>query len=51
LPDIFEFSLDGFRTFYVCRTIWREDNIAGVAFEERPPEPPATRRAKLRIVK
>jgi hypothetical protein len=51
LPDTFEFSLDGFRTFYVCRTIWREDNVAGAAFEERPPEPPATRRAKLRLVK
>ena len=51
LPDRFEFSLDGFRTFYVCKTIWREDNVAGVVFENPPPESPASRRAKLRIVK
>jgi hypothetical protein len=51
LPDTFEFSLDNFRTFYVCKTIWREDNVAGVVFETQPPESPASRRAKLRIVK
>ncbi len=51
LPDTFEFSLDHFRTFYVCKTIWREDNIAGVAFEMPQPESPASRRPKLRVVK
>jgi hypothetical protein len=50
LPDKFEFSLDNFRTFYVCKTIWREDHVAGVAFETPPAETPENRRAKLRIV-
>jgi PilZ domain len=51
LPDKFEFSLDNFRTFYVCKTIWREDCVAGVAFETLPTESPESRRAKLRIVR
>lgn len=51
LPDKFEFSLDNFRTFYVCKTIWREDYIAGVIFETPSTESPESRRAKLRIVR
>src|SRR5271170_2664045 len=51
LPDRFEFSLDNFRTFYVCKTIWREDYVAGVVFETPPTESPESRRAKLRIVR
>lgn len=51
LPDKFEFSLDNFRTAYVCRTVWREDTVAGVVFETSPPESPESRRAKLRIVR
>jgi hypothetical protein len=51
LPDKFEFSLDNFRTFYVCKTIWREDYVAGVVFETPPTESPESRRAKLRIVR
>jgi len=51
LPDEFEFSLDHFRTSYVCRAIWRDDYVAGVAFETPPPESPESRRAKLRIVR
>jgi hypothetical protein len=51
LPDEFEFSLDHFRTSYICRAIWRDDYVAGVAFETPPPESPESRRAKLRIVR
>ena len=51
LPDYFEFSFDDFRTVHTCKTVWREDNIAGVAFENPPPESPASRRAQLRLVK
>jgi hypothetical protein len=51
LPDNFEFSLDNFRTVHLCRTIWREDNVAGVVFELPPPESPERRRAKLKIVR
>jgi hypothetical protein len=51
LPDIFEFTLDNFQTVYVCKTIWREDYVAGVVFDKSPGEPPARGRAKLRIVK
>ena len=51
LPDKFDFSFDNFRTVHVCKTIWREDNVAGVTFEKSPQESPASRRAKLRIVK
>ena len=51
LPDQFEFSLDSFQTIYVCRTIWREDYVAGVAFETPPPASPESRRAQLKIVK
>ena len=51
LPDTFEFSLDNFRTFYVCKTIWREDHVAGAVFERPPTQSPEIRRAKLRIVK
>ena len=51
LPDTFDFSFDNFRTVHICRTIWREDNIAGVTFEKPPSESAAGRRAKLRIVK
>jgi hypothetical protein len=50
LPDEFEFSLDNFRTFYSCKTIWRDDYVAGVVFEMPPTESPERRRAKLRIV-
>lgn len=50
LPDCFEFSFDGFRTTYVCRTIWREDNVAGVSFQGPPPDSPEGRRARFRIV-
>ena len=51
LPDKFEFSSDNFRTFYVCKTIWRDDHVAGAAFETPPKESPESRRAKLRIVR
>jgi hypothetical protein len=51
LPDRFEFSLDNFKNVYVCKTIWREDYVAGVAFERSPSAPPAGGRAKLRFVK
>jgi hypothetical protein len=47
LPDRFEFSFDGFRTIYTCRTVWREDNVAGVSIEGPPPETPESRRARL----
>jgi hypothetical protein len=50
LPESFELSLDNFRTAYACRTIWREDNVAGVVFEMATAESPEIRRAKLRIV-
>ena len=51
LPDTFDFSFDNFRTVHVCKTIWREENVAGVAFEKPPQVSPTNRRAKLRIVK
>ena len=51
LPDTFDFSFDNFRTVHVCKTIWREDNVAGVTFERPPHGSPASRRAKLRVVK
>lgn len=51
LPDRFEFSLDNFQTFYACQTVWRDDYVAGVAFDMPPPESPESRRAKLRIVR
>jgi hypothetical protein len=51
LPDKFEFSLDNFRTVYICKTIWREDHVAGVVFETPPPASPEGRRASLRLVK
>ncbi len=51
LPSHFEFSFDDFRTVHICRTIWREDNIAGVAFDIPPPNSSASRRARLRLVK
>jgi hypothetical protein len=51
LPDTFDFSFDNFRTVHVCKTIWREDNVAGVTFERPPQGSPASRRAKLRVVK
>ena len=50
LPDEFEFSLDNFRTFYLCKTIWRDDFVAGAVFETPPSESPERRRAKFRIV-
>ena len=50
LPDVFEFSFDGFRTAYTCRTIWREDNVVGVSVGGEPPESPERRRARFRIV-
>lgn len=50
LPDRFEFSLDNFKTLHLCRTIWREDCVAGAVFEKPPTEPAEGRRAKLRIV-
>jgi hypothetical protein len=51
LPDTFQFSLDNFQTFYLCKTIWRDDYVAGAAFEMSAPESPESRRAKLRIVR
>src|SRR3979411_3413065 len=50
LPDQFEFSLDNFQTVYVCKTIWREDYVAGVVFQTPTPASPESRRAKLRVV-
>jgi hypothetical protein len=50
LPDVFEFSFDGFNTIYTCKTVWREDNVAGVSIEETPPGSPEARRAKFRVV-
>lgn len=50
LPDHFEFSFDNFRTVHSCKTVWREDNIAGVAFDGVPPPSPEKRRAMFRIV-
>jgi hypothetical protein len=50
LPDHFEFSFDGFQTVYVCKTVWREDNVAGVSVEGPRPESSASRRAKFRTV-
>ena len=54
LPETVDFSLDNFRTIHSCRIIWREANIAGVAFEKRLWPSLAvdvTRRAKLKLVK
>jgi hypothetical protein len=51
LPDTFDFSFDNFKTVHVCKTIWREDNVAGVTFERPPQGSPGSRRAKLRVVK
>jgi hypothetical protein len=51
LPDEFEFSFDKFQTVQVCKTIWREDCIAGVVFETPPPASPESRRASLRVVR
>jgi hypothetical protein len=51
LPDKFEFSFDKFRTVHVCKTIWREDYVAGVVFETLSAASPESRRASLRIVR
>ncbi|WP_156042143.1 hypothetical protein [Bradyrhizobium sp. URHD0069] len=53
LPETVDFSFDNFRTIHSCKIIWREGNLAGVAFE-RPLWPSLAvdvRRAKLRVVK
>src|SRR4051812_5031430 len=54
LPETVGFSLDNFRTIHSCKIIWREGNIAGVAFE-KPLWPSlavdVSRRAKLKVVK
>jgi PilZ domain-containing protein len=51
LPDRFELSFDNFQTIHVCKTVWRDDNIAGVSFESPSSEPDVSRRAQLRLVK
>jgi hypothetical protein len=54
LPDTVDFSFDNFRTVQRCEIIWRQKNLAGVAFQKLP-ETSLTfdirRRAKLRAVK
>jgi hypothetical protein len=54
LPETLDFSFDNFRTIHSCKIIWREANIAGVAFE-KPLWPSlavdVSRRAKLKVVK
>jgi hypothetical protein len=54
LPETVGFSLDNFRTIHSCKIIWREGNVAGVAFE-KPLWPSlavdVSRRAKLKVVK
>lgn len=49
LPDYFELSFDDFRTVERCKTVWRDDNIAGVAYESLSSAHPGGR-AKLRLV-
>jgi hypothetical protein len=54
LPDTVDFSFDNFRTVHSCEVVWRQSNLAGVAFRNLP-ESSLTfdirRRAKLRVVK
>jgi hypothetical protein len=54
LPDTVDFSFDNFRTVHSCEIIWRQRNLAGVAFRKLP-ESSLTfnirRRAKLRVVR
>ena len=33
LPEDLAFSFDNFHTIHACRIIWRESNLAGIAFE------------------
>jgi uncharacterized metal-binding protein len=51
LPDTLDFSFDNFRTTHCCKVIWRESNLAGVAFERPLMLSDGSRRAKLRVVK
>jgi hypothetical protein len=54
LPDIVDYSFDNFRTVQSCEIIWRQNNLAGVAFEKLPESSPTfdiRGRAKLRAVK
>jgi hypothetical protein len=51
LPDEFEFSFDKFQTVHVCKTIWRDDYVAGVVFETPPSASPESRRASLRVIR
>jgi hypothetical protein len=37
LASEFRFSLDGLRTTYACRLIWRDGDFAGIAFKLDPP--------------
>lgn len=37
LASEFRLSLDGLRTTYACRLIWRDGDFAGIAFKLDPP--------------
>jgi len=39
LPDTLDFSFDNFRTIHSCKIVWRDSNLAGLAFQE-PQQPP-----------
>ena len=52
LPEELAFSFDNFRTIHTCKTIWRESNLAGIAFENLPNAPKlsdGSRGAKLKL--
>lgn len=34
LPETVDFSFDNFRTMHSCKIIWRENTLAGIAFEK-----------------
>jgi len=51
LPNHFELSFDDFRTVHTCKTVWRDDNIAGVAYESSSSEAHPGGQTKLRLVK
>jgi hypothetical protein len=50
LPETLDFSFDNFRTTNFCKIIWREANLAGVAFEQPIMANDFKRRARLKVV-
>ena len=50
LPEALDFSFDNFRTTHCCKIIWRDGNLAGVAFEQLLIANDSRRRARLKVV-